>query len=176
MSTEAEIAARLAALPRRPWRRDGNSILKLRNAEGDTFVRHAEVEHLDQVPDINAVMDFLAAAPEDVAYLLGEVERLRAEVAEHRAARGLEAPKGWRYSFEGLWERHATERRWRDEDGEVWEDECPDGTLVVEANDLGHGFRWAWRFSIGKVRAEGTADTCLGAFAAAEAALAGGGQ
>jgi hypothetical protein len=101
--------------------------------------------------------------------LIAELEELRAEVAEHRAARGIEAPAGWQRSEEALWERAASERRYTDGD-EVY-DECPDGWLLVGEEEP-EPWGWRWILPGGSVRAEGTEATCLQALAAAEAALA----
>lgn len=107
--------------------------------------------------------------------LIAEVEELRAECAEHRAARGIEAPAGWQRSAEALWERAASDRREVDEEGVPYPNECPDGWLVVEEwhePQPDGAWRWAWYVGGGAVRADGAAATCLGAIAAAEAALA----
>lgn len=102
-----------------------------------------------------------------LAVAIRHLDALVAEVAELRAARGIEAPAPWRPSTSGaLWERPC---------GPVVDGECADGWIVLM--DYGDSTRppwhWAWWLDGGKVKAEGWADTVLGAITAADAALEG---
>ena len=103
----------------------------------------------------------------EVQHLRAEVTRLEAELAEHRAARGLSAPAGWAHApLEGhLWQRPCGAV---DADGE-----CAAGWLYVE--EARSGFDWGW-WAPGKgIRVRGHEDSALGAIAAAASALAAGG-
>jgi hypothetical protein len=118
--------------------------------------------------DLERIRDRLASVPATQRHAYGTVrvpfrdlESLVAEVAEHRAARGIDAPPGWQPSVDALWEREVPGQ----EDG---------GLVVLEDHYYEKPWRWAWYVGGGKVRAEGTCATCLGAIAAAEAALTGG--
>ena len=76
------IKARLSAATPGPWRRDGNHRAKVRGGDGDTLTRVVP-ESSDEPwsPTDEANADLIAHAPGDIAALVAEVERLRADNA-----------------------------------------------------------------------------------------------
>ncbi len=166
--TVEEVAARLASVPGAPWTIEphgADEVLYSGRLPGRHGLNLVTLTDWDSRGD--AMRAFLEAAPEDVGFLLAEVARLQAENAEYRAALGIAAPEGWQPCVEGLWERPC---------GPIDPEygECAAGWLVVvEDCHRDQPWHWAWYVGGGEVRAEGTEATCLGALAAAEAALRG---
>lgn len=154
--TLAEIEARLHAVPGHPWRleRHGWDESTLTLFSGYPEWHGLNLVTLSDFDSHRAqLVAFLENAPRDIAWLL-------AEVREHRAARGLEAPAPWRRcsNDEAMWERPC---------GEVEPEygECPDGCLMVWLDGL-----WEW-WRLGERVAFGAESSVIGAIGAAEAAL-----